>query len=77
MKGSLTQWVVLYLVFGVFWAMFVNMAGSMHGGHSVFSDISASEPVRTKILTVGQTLGGQILLWPLQVYEHARQMILG
>ena len=77
MRGPFAKWVVLYVVFGVFWAMFVNLAGSMHGGHSVFTEITASESLQAKILTVGQTLGGQILLWPLQVYEHGRQMIMG
>jgi hypothetical protein len=77
MPRSLAQWVAMYLLFGVFWALIINLLGSMNGGSSVFTEIAASEPFRTKIMNIAQTLAPEVFLWPLQLLDRGRQMIFG
>jgi hypothetical protein len=75
-NSPLIRWFAIYLAFGVFWALFQNLAGSMNGGHSVFVEIAANEPIRVKIVNVCQTLGTEIFLWPVQVFDHLRQALI-
>lgn len=66
-----------YVVIGGVWCFLVNAGAAITGTPSAFLVLTGGASLPDKIFEVLRALGGQILLWPLDVYDKMGRIAFG
>lgn len=72
----LSQWIRIYLGIGVIWCLLTNLITTFTRAPSAFLPVTTASGF-DKVLVAVQIAGGQVLLWPLQIYQQAIRPVFG
>jgi len=75
--GGLFRLIGAYLALGALWCLVVNFHAVAVGNPSVFAVVTGSMATGDKVVAVLGIIGGQVLLWPVDVYESVLRPLLG
>lgn len=75
--GFLSKAIRIYLVIGGAWCLLINVGAAISGAPSAFEVVTGGASAADKIITVLLTLGHQILLWPMDVYDKMGRISFG
>ena len=68
-SGGLASWIRTYLVLGILWCFITNVHSAITGAPSALTAAAGPSTGMTKALDVAQVLGGQVAVWPLDVWS--------
>jgi hypothetical protein len=76
-EGFLPRAVVVYLAIGFLWSFLINVGAAITGAPSAFVVVTGAASIGTKALAVLGIVGGQVLLWPMELYHRVISTLIG
>ena len=76
-RGGVGNWIRTYFVFGILWCVITNVHAGVTGAPTALVAASGPSTGLDKALDVARVLGGQIVVWPLDVWNKILRPILG
>lgn len=76
-RGGVGTWIRTYFVFGILWCVIINVHSAVTGAPGVLVAASGPSTGLAKAVDVARVLGGQILVWPLDVWSTIIRPIFG
>lgn len=76
-RTGLAGWIRNYFLIGMLWCVIVNVHAAVTGATSPLIAAAGPSTGMAKALDIARVLAGQIVLWPLGIWERVLRPIFG